>query len=152
MTKAILPKWVYEDNLLGKLAMSLVGDEDASEIFSLLTNLMLVKMSASDITMKGVDGRIMGGEDLLPDSDMLTCFQKPYGPRTMRIVEHLEKSGYIKLHSRNSRGCAYNVLPPVKAERGKWFENALMSLEPFAVETAKADERAAYWRKRAGVN
>jgi hypothetical protein len=151
MTKEILPKWVYEDNSLGKLAMSLVGDEDASEIFSLLTNLMLVKMSARDITMKGVDGEIMGGEDLLPD-DMPTCFQKPYGPRTMRIVEHLEKSGYIKLHVRNSRGCAYNIVLPPKSERAEWFNKALDSLTSFADEITKANERAAYWRKRAGVN
>ncbi len=152
MTKEILPKWVYEDCSLGKLAMSLVGDEDASEIFSLLTNLMLVKMSASDITMEGVDGEIMGGEDLLPDSDMPTCFQKPYGPRTMRIVEHLEKLGYIGLVSKTSRGCAYSIVVPPKSERDEWFNKALDSLALFGGEITKANERAAYWRKRAGMN
>ncbi len=146
MTKAILPKRVYEDNLMGKLAMSLVGDEDAGELFTLLKDFFLVRMSVSDITLEGE------AIDMLPDPEMPTVFQKPYQPRTMKIVEHLEKSGYIKLHSRNSRGCAYNVVPPPKSERDGWFNKAMEDLIALTGEVAKADERAAYWRKRAGMN
>ncbi len=152
MTKPVLPKSIYEGNSLGQLALSLVGDEGASEIFTLLTTLMLVRMSATEVKMEGVGGEILTGDDWLPDSETPVCFQKPYGERTMKIVGHLEKLGYIKLLSKNSRGCAYNVVVPEKSARDKWFEDALMTLEPFAVEVANTADRAAYWRKRAGVN
>lgn len=131
--KPRLPKEVYENNAVGEMAIYLARGEDPGEMFSLLKDVMLVRMSATNVTMESIEGRTMGGDDWLPDPDMPVCFMKPYEPRTMATVRHLEKLGYVKLHSRTARGCAYNVVfPPAKEHRMDWFARFVRDASDFS--------------------
>jgi hypothetical protein len=129
-----LPKDVYENNLLGQMAISILGDEDAGDLFMLLKDIACVGLSAGNVKFKLPDGEEF---DMLPDPETPVLFQKPYLPRTIEIVRHLEAKGYLRLNFTNSKGCGYNVTPPAdKSERVTWSQAAVKEICDFAAERA----------------
>jgi hypothetical protein len=127
-----LPREVYQDSILGQFAIAVLGDEPAGELFSLLTIIMSVRMTDGTFVLEGEN------IDMTLIADLPIIFCKPYHPKTIEIVRHLEKLGYLKLDKENDRGSGYTIIQPAKDERASWTEAVLKEIEKFAIRPVSA--------------
>lgn len=109
--KHVLDPTVYQDSPAGKMAIAAVGDEPAHELFLLLLQLL----------QAGMAGKVSyewNGEQIpmnVPSDPLF--FEKPYYPRTMKIVKRLAKKHYLKFYGENEHGIAYTLNVPVPEKR-----------------------------------
>jgi hypothetical protein len=135
--RAEFPKEILEGNPLGEFALTILGDEPAGELFALLTDIFSVGMSAGVFLLEGEE------INMEPDPELPAVFQKPYLPKTMGIVRHLEKAGYLKQRFENERGCGYNVVLSAREMRSDWARQALTEIMNYASEKHKEQSEGA---------
>jgi hypothetical protein len=119
----MLPREVYEGTAAGKMALALVaGTEPAHELFMLIMRILLVAMRG--IRIGTPYGDIDGGIDV----DFPIVFNAPYYPKTLAIVQHLEKLGVLKLDAETGTGRLYNLVVPDGAGR-EWVNKVMTEME-----------------------
>jgi hypothetical protein len=116
----VLGREFYQDSLPGRTAIAILGDEPAHELFLLLMDILCVAMT----------GRVscdIGGETIsmtLPEDPLF--FEKPFYPRTMKIVGDLVEKGFLDFQGENEHGIAYTLKIPTRAEaRAAWCKAAM---------------------------
>jgi hypothetical protein len=116
--KHVLSSDVYRDTPAGGMAIALLGDEPAHELFLLLMGILLVSMAGKVVCRMGDEEVCMD----VPEDPLF--FEKPFYPRTMKIVERLEKKGYLDFYGENEHGIAYTLNVPAPDKRAAWCEAA----------------------------
>jgi hypothetical protein len=121
--RPVLPREVYENTVAGKMALALVaGTEPAHELFTLIMRIMLVAMRGMRITTPfgDIDDLI----DTIGSDDFPIPISAPYYPKTLAIVQHLEKLGVLKLDVETAAGRLYNLVIPDDAGQA-WVNEVL---------------------------
>jgi len=132
--KPRLPANVLEGPL-GEMAIEAVGaTEPPDDLFVLLSSVLMVGISSKGFSLEGEPF------DMNPEP---IAFTKPYYAKTMKLVEHLTASGYMRLNSQNARGSMYElVFPQDRGKREEWMQTVInVAAEFFIAERNQEQDK-----------